>query len=190
MRIPPRPETEARIAGHLDAGDFRAAATTAIQEYGPEILGYLFPIVRDADLAADAFSRFAEDLWKGIRSFRRDSSFRNWAYRIAWNAACDELDDPYRRRGRRLLTNEVSGLVEKVRTNSAEFLKPEAHEKLERLRALLTPDEQALLTLYANRGLSWREVAQALSRPGRRLSEAAVRKRYQRIKEKLARNKL
>jgi RNA polymerase sigma-70 factor (ECF subfamily) len=189
MRVPPRPDTEARIAGLLDAGDLKAAATRAIQEYGPEVLGYLFAIVRDGDLAADAFSRFAEDLWKGIGGFRRDSSFRCWAYRIAWNAACDELDDPYRRRGRRLMTSEVSGLVEAVRSGSAEFLKPQAREELDRLRASLEPEEQALLTLKVNRGLSWREVAQALSRPGRPLTEAAVRKRYERIKRKLTRRK-
>jgi RNA polymerase sigma-70 factor (ECF subfamily) len=43
--------------------------------------------LRDRDDADDAFGRFAEDLWKGIAGFRGQSSFKAWAYRVAWHAA-------------------------------------------------------------------------------------------------------
>jgi RNA polymerase sigma-70 factor (ECF subfamily) len=186
MRAPPRPEIEAAIAALLDAGDLAGAATLALREYGPELLGYLCAVLRDEDQAADAFSRFAEDLWKGLGSFRRDSTVRTWAYRVAWNAACDELDDPFRRRGRRLDSEEVSALVAAVRSSSAEFLKDGARQRLDALRASLLPDEQTLLVLRLDRGLSWREVAEVLSRPDRPLDEAAARKRFERLKDKLS----
>ena len=82
-----RAELEAVVGRHLDSGELAAAATAAIRGYGPEILGYLAAVLRDDDAAAEAFSRFAEDLWKGLPGFRRKSSMRTWAYRVAWNAA-------------------------------------------------------------------------------------------------------
>jgi RNA polymerase sigma-70 factor (ECF subfamily) len=58
---------------------------------------------------------------------------------------------------------------------------------LERLRAQLEPEEQTLLTLRVDRQLSWREVADILAEEGATVDEAALRKRFERLKDKLAR---
>jgi RNA polymerase sigma-70 factor (ECF subfamily) len=179
-----RPETEAEIARLLDAGDLRAAATVLIRDYGPEINGYLFVVLRDGDRTNDAFSRFSEDVWKGIGGFRRECSARSWAYRVAFNAANDELADTFRKRGRRLLTEEISELVAEVRSSSLEFFE-EARRKLDSLRAMLTPEEQTLLTLRKDRRLSWRDVAHVFATAEKAPNEAAVRKRFERLVDKL-----
>ena len=179
-------QLEESIARHLEAGDLRAAATDAMRGYGPEILGYLCAVLRDEDDAADSFSRFAEDLWKGLPAYQRISSFRSWAYKIAWNAACDQCNDAFRRRGRRLNTGELSGLAAEVRSSTDEYLKPGARDRLRRLREALTPEEQTLLVLRTSRALSWKEVAEVLSPPGGPPVEpATLRKRFERLKEKL-----
>ena len=175
-----RAELEAAVGRHLESGELAAAATAAIRGYGPEILGYLAAVLRDDDAAADAFSRFAEDLWKGLPGFRRKSSMRTWAYRVAWNAAQDTIADAFRRRGRRLTTGEMSRLAASVRSTSAEFLADAAKARLQAMRANLKPEEQTLLILRVNRGLSWNEVGEVLS-----TDSAAVRKRYERLKDKL-----
>jgi RNA polymerase sigma-70 factor (ECF subfamily) len=182
-----RKALEAAIGERLDAGDSTAAATLAIRGYGPEILGYLAAILRDEDAAAESFSRFAEDLWKGLAGFRRQSSFRTWAYRVAWSAAQDTAGDVFLRRARRLATGEMLKLVKSVRSNSAEFLEGAAQARLEAMRANLGPDEQTLLILRLNRGLSWKDVAHVLSSPREPLDAVAVRKRYSRVKDKLRR---
>ena len=176
---------EASLQGLLDAGRFSEAATAAIRGYGPQILGYLGSVLRDDGLADEAFSRFAEDLWKGIAGFRRESSFRTWAYRVAWNAARDLQTEAFRRRGRRLETAEISKVVQEVRSSSAAFLKEDARDKLEKLRRTLSPEDQTLLILRVNRELSWKEVAQVLSTAEVPVDEPALRKRFERVKTRL-----
>src|SRR5512138_2505847 len=107
-------DVEERIRERLDAGDARGAATEAIRGFGPQVLRYLRSMLRDEDAAADAFSQFAENLWKGIASFRGQSSARTWAFRLAWNAALDLQRDAWRRRGRRFATGEASAMAESI----------------------------------------------------------------------------
>jgi len=182
-----RGELETAIATHVRGGDLRAAATEALRGYGPEILGYLCAVLRDEETAAESFSRFAEDLWKGLPGFRGESTFRTWAYRVAWNAACDELDDAYHKRARRLATSEISRIAAQVRSSSAEYLRDAAKDRLKKMRDALDPEEQSLLVLRVNRGLSWKEVGQVLAREGEQIDPAALRKRFERLKEKLRR---
>jgi RNA polymerase sigma-70 factor, ECF subfamily len=176
---------EEGLADALAAGRLSEAASLAIRGYGPQILGYLGSVLRDDSLADEAFSRFAEDLWKGIAGFRRESSFRTWAYRVAWNAARDLQTEAWRRRGRRLETAEISKVVQEVRTSSAAWLKEDARDKLDRLRRSLSPEDQTLLILRVNRELSWKEVAQVLSTQETPVDEPALRKRFERIKARL-----
>ena len=61
---------EARVKQLLAAGDHRGAATLALREHGPKILGYLQVTLRDEADAADAFSVFAENLWRGLDGWR------------------------------------------------------------------------------------------------------------------------
>ena len=176
---------EQQLGAALDTDRMSEAATLAIRGYGPQILGYLGSVLRDDGLADEAFSRFAEDLWKGISGFRRESSFRTWAYRVAWNAARDLQTEAFRRRGRRLETAEISKVVQEVRSSSAAFLKEDARDKLEKLRRTLSPEDQTLLILRVNRELSWKEVAQVLSTAEVPVDEPALRKRFERVKTRL-----
>jgi RNA polymerase sigma-70 factor (ECF subfamily) len=157
----------------------------AIQELGPQILGYLAAVLRDTSRAREVFSVFSEDLWLGIRTYRGDSSFRAWAYRVARNAALRSLRDPFQRRGRRLETEEQSALAAAVRSATKPFERSSVDDKLSRLRAALTPDERALLVLRVDRDLSWSEIATALTTGRRAPDEAALRKRFERLKVKL-----
>jgi RNA polymerase sigma-70 factor (ECF subfamily) len=172
---------ERQIGQAVESGQWREAATAAIQGYGPQILGYLFAITRDRDLAADAFSQFSEDLWRGIEQFRRDCSFRTWAYLLAWRAARRQANEAYRRRGRRLATSEISLLSAQVCSSSLSRL----DDRLAEVRAGLAADEQTLLILRVDRGLSWVEVARVMAESDRPLDPATVRKRFERLKRRL-----
>jgi RNA polymerase sigma-70 factor (ECF subfamily) len=167
------------------AGRFDEAATLALRRHGPEILGYLSTVLGDDDLAADAFGQFQECLWRGLRRFRGASSLRTWAYRIAWRCAQDVLRDPFRQRGRALRTSERSHLA-LTATTTPPWQRPSARERLNQMRRQLRPCERTLLVLRLDRRLSWREVAQVLADDdGPLLSEAALRKRFEALKEKL-----
>lgn len=178
---------ESRIVAALDRGAPDEAATEAIRGYGPQILGYLTRVLGSPDEAADAFSHFSERLWKGMAGFERRSSVRVWAYRIAWTSALRVAGDGYRRRRERLRTSMASRVAAEVVTRSAVDARARADEGMERLRARLAPAERALLVLRLDQRLSWREVGEVLREEGEDVDEAALRKRFERLKEKLAR---
>lgn len=176
---------EEQIAEPLKRGDFKAAATLAIQGYGPQVLGYLTAVLKDEDDARDVFSQFAEDLWKGLPGFRGDCSLRAWAFKLAWHAAARFARDPYRKRGRPIRTTEVSRLAASVRSMSS-VRSGSRGERIMKLRELLDPEEQTLLVLRLDKELPWDEVAHVLSSERETVSATLLRKRFERLRAKLA----
>jgi RNA polymerase sigma-70 factor (ECF subfamily) len=174
---------EDHVQARLRAGDLPGAATVAIRELGPAVARYLRGLLHaDAD-AADAFSDWAESLWTGIGSFEGRSSFTSWAFRLAFNSALSLNDRAHRKRERRLATAEASVLADEVRTTA--FQHERRRRRLDELRAELSPDDQTLLFLRVDQQLGWDDVAAVLSSPSAPVEPAAVRKRFERLKERL-----
>lgn len=169
----------------LARGDEKQAATAALRALGPEVLGYLGSVLGDADDARDVFQQFAEDLWSWLPSYR-GGSLRAAAYRVAWHAAARFRREAWRRRRERMRTTMASRLAASIASPESR-LAPSPHDRLERLRAALDPEERTLLVLRLDRELSWNEVAEVLSVEDAPLDSAAVRKRFERVKDKLAR---
>lgn len=161
-------------------------ATLLIEARGPEILGYLRAVLRDEGAASDTFSSFCERVWRGLPGFRGDASLRSWCYRIAWNAVHSMRRDARRQRQDRLRTSMASQLAGRIfATTAAE--RERKSSALERLKERLDDDEQTLLTLRVDRQLSWSEIAEVFAaEDGERPREAALRKRFERLKDKLA----
>ena len=180
-----KPELESAIARLLDAGDPQGAATELIRGYGPQILGYLTAAMRQPADADEAFSLFCEDVWNDLHGFQRRSSALAWAYRVAWSCALRVEQDGYKRRGRRLQSNELAELAEIVRSSTAPHLKDSSKDWLRRTREQLTAEERTLLILRIDRGMSWREVEEVLSAGAEGPDEVALRKRFDRLKRKL-----
>lgn len=181
-----RERIEATIGEKLDSGDHQAAAAAILRGYGVEVLGYLIAQTRDSDLADDVFATTCEDLWRGLPSFRRESSARTWLYRVAYNALQRHRKDAFARR-RRPLSPELAEIAQDVRTRTAPYLRTEAKDAVSELRQKLAPDEQTLLILRIDRGLSWREVGEVMAGDDDPPSEATLAKRFQRVKTRLRR---
>jgi RNA polymerase sigma-70 factor (ECF subfamily) len=60
------------------------------------------------------------------------------------------------------------------------------HERLRKLRSSLDPEERSMLVLRIEKELDWDEIAAVLSAEGHPVSSVALRKRFERLKEKLA----
>ncbi len=175
-----------RIRGLIDAGQTGAAANVAIAALGPRVLRYLRSILRDEDDVADAFSAFAEAVWKGLPSFQWKSSLATWAYRIAHNSALRMRNQSWRRHERRLATSEASQLAESIRTQSHVRVERQ-REGLEKLVATLSVEDQSLFALRIGQGLEWSEIAAVITREGQPLDANSVAKRFSRLKERLSR---
>jgi RNA polymerase sigma-70 factor (ECF subfamily) len=180
-----RAEAQARVQELMDAGDTSAAATAALRDLGPEILRFLRSVLRDEEDAADAFSHFAENLWKGLPRFRREASLRTWAFRIAWNSALTLRNDAWHRHGRRFATGEASAIAEEIRTKTV-VRHERQRDELQELRDQLSAEDQSLLALRIDRGFSWEEIAEILSAEGKPVQALTLMKRFERLKKRLA----
>lgn len=178
-------DLEQTIAAHLAAGDHAQAATAALAGLGPQILGYLHARLRDEDAANDVFSQFSEELWKSIGTFRAESSFKTWAYKLVMHGIGRYRRDPYRRRGQPIASGELSALVQDVRSRTAPFQRTEVKDKIARLRESLDPEDQSLIFLRVDQGLSWTDVAEVVSAEGEAVDTATLRKRFERAKQRL-----
>jgi RNA polymerase sigma-70 factor (ECF subfamily) len=176
---------EDRIGRHLDAGDLSSAATEIVRGYGAEIVGYLVVLARDEERANDVFSQCCEDVWRGLPRFRREASTRTWLYKLAWYAWLRHQRDPYRRRGERLVTEQMSRLAAEVRSTTAQYLRSENKDAIARLRDQLAADEQSLLILRVDRSLTWSEIASIMSTPEDKVDAQTLAKRFERLKAKL-----
>jgi hypothetical protein len=73
-------EADQTIRELFESGDTKGAATATIKVSGPQVLRYLRSILRDEEDVRDAFSAFAEAVWKGLPGFRWDASLATWSY--------------------------------------------------------------------------------------------------------------
>jgi RNA polymerase sigma-70 factor, ECF subfamily len=187
-------DVEAEVRRLHEAEDLRGAVTAAIEGYGPELLGFLVVVVGDASEAGDVFADTCIRLWKSLPSFRWESSLRTWIYVLARRACHAHRKERAKDRARYVRLSEVpeiDDMIARVRTTtSVRLAKQEGISRAERLRAKLELDEQMLLTLRVDRELEWRAIAEIMSDDtldaGAVTREAAsLRKRFERVKEKL-----
>lgn len=173
------------IADRIAAEDLAGAATAALEGMGPQILGYLGATLRDDSAAYEVFSYFCEQLWKSIGSFRGASSFKTWSYKLVMHSVSRYRRDGFRRFGRQLGSAEASALAEQIRSRTAPYQQTEIKDKFSKLRESLEPDEQTLLFLRIDQGLSWNDVAEVMSEEGAPVEVSALRKRFERAKQRL-----
>jgi RNA polymerase sigma-70 factor, ECF subfamily len=176
-----------------EAQMYDRVATRALEAYGPEIVGVLAVQLRSASDAAEAFSMFAEDLWRGLAGFRWRCSFRAWAHRLARNAATRWATAGARRPERNVALSEVaevSAVVARVRTRTLGYLRTEVKSALRDLRDELPADDRAVLVLRVDKRMEWRDIAAAMTDDDLADDELAreaarLRKRYQLATERL-----
>jgi RNA polymerase sigma-70 factor, ECF subfamily len=179
------------IRAALMRGDESAAVVRAIEGYGPEVLGFLVAMLRDADAADDVFSMFCEDVWRGLTHVREATALRAWVYTVARHAAARYRRAAYESRRKPLSCAPPAVLEARARTRTHTFLRSETRSAVDRLREQLAPDERALLILRLDRRLPWNEIAaimaeeNASSPNGPRKDAAAWRKRFERVKDRL-----
>jgi RNA polymerase sigma-70 factor (ECF subfamily) len=184
---------EAPIRAKWDAGDVSGAASLAIAQLGPEVLGYLVGTLADPDLADDAFSGFCERLWSSFSRFEWRCSVRTWAYTLAHRASADAVRANWRhqRRQRPLSDSRVAAIADQVRTTTLAQLKTAGKNALLRLRDELPQADRTLLTLRVDRALGWNELARVFLENDSptdeelRRESARLRKRFQLVKARL-----
>jgi len=131
------------------------------------------------DLAQEIFVR----VFRGLRSFRGDSAFRTWLYRIAVNATRTQAGRP----GlfgwfRRAEPEETDGTDPLDTLQSADAVEESAayRDAIDHALGRLSPDLRMAVTLRDLEGLEYREIAEVLGVP-----MGTVMSRISRGREKL-----
>jgi RNA polymerase sigma-70 factor, ECF subfamily len=185
---------EQDVVRALAGGDHALAATHTLRRLGPEILAFLLGRLRDETLASEAFSMFAEDLWRTMPDLELTVGMRAYAFAIARNAAFRLLDRRVRpdRRNIGLTAAGVwSEVAEQVQSATLAYLRTDTKDAFAQLRQQLSEEEQTLLTLRVDRQLAWSEIAQVfaglepLSEEEAKRASARLRKRFEATKNKL-----
>jgi RNA polymerase sigma-70 factor (ECF subfamily) len=188
-------DADAAVRAACAAGDRDLAATRALDHLGDEILAYLVATGRSEADGSDAFSIFAERLWRSLPEFRWESSLRTWCYLLARRALAEVKRAGPNRRARRAVplsqAPAISELAAAVRTRTLPHLRTSARDAFAELRASLDSVDAELLILRIDRRLPWRDVARVLG-DGEDLDaaaldrrSAALRKRFEVLKVRL-----
>jgi RNA polymerase sigma-70 factor (ECF subfamily) len=183
-----REALERELAELLARADWDGTATRAIVGYGPEILGVLFAMHGNHDEAGEVFAQFCEDLWRGLPGFAGRSTLRTWAYTLARNASHRRRQKERQARRQLPISQVVSRVADKVRTQTFDYLKSQVKSGVRKLRESLPPDDQLLLVLRVDKDLGWDELAEVMNGEpvaDRKREAARLRKRFQLVKERL-----
>jgi RNA polymerase sigma-70 factor (ECF subfamily) len=184
-------DVEAVIAELVRAGSFDAAATHALEAYGPELFGFLAHTLGNESDSGEVFSQVAEDLWKGLPGFRLRCTVRTWLYVLGRHAIARYRRSPWNRGERRHSESKIDSIVELARSRTQPWLRTEVKDKMRILRESLDDDDRTLLTLRVDRDLPWEDIARVMlgaeePEPQQVTRETArLRKRFQLLKAEL-----
>ena len=185
--------SDAAIRSLLAEQDHRRAATLILRSYGAELLRFLHVRLRSSSDADEAFSMVCEDMWSGLPGFRGAASVRTWLFVLARSVASRVYIARKQTLQRRSFVElELHDVIDHVRTTTAMFRKTSSKLLLRGLREKLDDDQQTLMILRVDRGLSWKELAVVMHEAlpdseGEELERASarVRTRFQVAKKRL-----
>lgn len=135
-----------------------------VREHAPRVRALCASVLRDPAEADDAAQDAFLKAHRSLARFKGDASFGTWVHRIAVNVCLDRLRAASHRRAESLET-----LGERDARALGALVEPSAEaacadrDLAERLLARLTPEQRLAFTLCEREGLSYAEIAEAMS---------------------------
>ena len=179
-------EQEAAVIQAVLDGDVNAFETL-VKEYEKNVYNLALRMTGNSEDAADMSQEAFIKAYNSLSSFRGDSKFSVWLYRIVSNVCLDYLRSRTRKPTVSLSTENDDG--EEVELDIAdESQSPEllldrslTRDAVRRGLASLPPDHREILLLREIQGLSYEEIAAALD-----LEAGTVKSRIFRARKKLS----
>lgn len=153
-----------------------------VRFYEKRVLALTLRMCRNAEDAAEAAQEAFFAAWQGLESFRGESSFSTWLYRLASNACVDLLRKEGRHRAAVSLDDEDLNLDVPAPIPSPQEAaeRRELGEQIEAGLRALPPEYRAVLVLREIHQLRYDEIAQALE-----LDVGTVKSRISRGRKRL-----
>ena len=161
-------EIDLGLVKRAKSGDYRAFDLLVLK-YQSRLISTAFKFVKDVQIAEDIVQDSFIKAFKALDSFREDSSFYTWIYRIAVNTSKNFLVSK-KRKSELLnsdLSEEASYEIEPVETYSPEDLLQATQLKKVITETIdqLGEDTRTALTLRELDGLSYEQIADVINCP-------------------------
>ena len=156
------------LVKRVKAGDYQAFDLLVLK-YQSRLIATAFKYVKDIQIAEDITQESLIKSFKSINSFREDSSFYTWVYRITVNTAKNFLIS--KKRKDELLQTDLSEEgsidIESVNTDSPDeiFDATELQSIITRTLNQLGEETKTALTLREFEGLSYEQIAEVVNCP-------------------------
>lgn len=162
-------DTDEQLVTKVQNGDRRSFDLLVIK-YQHKVMGLVRRFVKDQAEAEDVAQEAFIKAYRAINSFRGDSAFYTWLYRIAVNTAKNTLDARKRRPGSDIDIDDVEdfGFSDNLRVdeNPENLLAGEdMHRIVEETLAGLPDELRKALMLREFDGLSYEDIAQIMDCP-------------------------
>jgi RNA polymerase sigma-70 factor, ECF subfamily len=162
-------EFDAALVQRAQKGD-KTAFDLLVRKYQHRIAAVVSRFVRDygecQDVVQDSFIK----AYKSLHSFRGDSQFYTWMYRIAVNTAKNHLASRKRRPGAEVELEDAEFIdggiyVQNNDTPEHELLREELAQVVSKALAQLPDEIRQAITLREMEGLSYEEIAEVMNSP-------------------------
>jgi RNA polymerase sigma-70 factor, ECF subfamily len=160
---------DAALIARCRSGDL-TAFEPLVEKYRQRVYRLAYNVLRDPeeawDVAQDAFIR----AYQALPSFRGDSAFYTWLFRIVMNVARDRARQ-HAARGRAFGTERVPeedwdrALVDRGSGPDANAAQVEERERIARALSTLSEPHRTIIMLSDVEGLTYREIAEVLNVP-------------------------
>jgi RNA polymerase sigma-70 factor (ECF subfamily) len=154
-------EAESELVEQAKLGD-RNAFGELVRLYYPKVVRVVYRLCGDAGLAEDMAQEAFLRAWINLASFQPQSSWRNWLYRIAVNAALDVLR---RKPEESLEDEEIQMIPDQAASPEAAVIEKERAARLHKAMRSLPEAARSVLVLREYGGLSYNEIASVLEVP-------------------------
>lgn len=162
-------DTDEQLVARVQQGD-RRSFDLLVLKYQHKVMGLVRRFVKDQAEAEDVAQEAFIKAYRAINSFRGDSAFYTWLYRIAVNTAKNALDARKRRPGSDVDIDDVADFAFsdnlRVEENPETLLASEdMHRIIEETLAALPEELRRALMLREFDGLSYEDIAEIMHCP-------------------------
>lgn len=163
-------QTDLELVKRVQAGD-KSAFDVLVLKYQQKVINLVTRYVHDPHIAMDVAQESFIKAYRGLKSFRGDSAFYTWLYRISINTAKNHLVS----RSRRMPDDDIDaqeaeqydggGMLRDLGTPEHEMMTDEIRNTLTDAIEALPDDLRIAITLRELEGLSYEEISDAMDCP-------------------------
>ncbi len=182
-------QTDRTLAERASHGDV-AAYETLVRKYERFVCTTAFSVVKNREDAYDVSQEVFLKVWHTVGTFKGESRFSSWLYRVTYNAALDFLRKDKKKRETSLTVTDEDGesVIRDVPDESVSaepekaLMRAEKQEMLYRALDELTEEHRTVIRLRDIEGRTYGEIARMLE-----LEDGTVKSRLFRARESLKR---